>query len=156
MKQVYILRMIACLLAVLLALLSAGCSNSGGGGNPKDVVIALFGAMERNDQAAIAHLLDLTELMKNTESHYALSGGKPRLITNPQQILDDLTNDGETKRRWFSYQRIINKSQIMGETATVEVTFVDKEASKGYLTKFGLKRINGKWRIYSFQTEQEP
>jgi len=156
MKQSYIFRMITCLLAGLLVSLSAGCSNPGSGGNPKDVVIALFGAMERNDQAAIAHLLDLTELMKNTESHYALSGGKPRVFTNPQQILDDLTDDGETKRQWFSLQRIINKSQIMGETATVEVTFVDKEASHGYMTKFGLRRINGKWRIYSFQTEQEP
>jgi len=111
--------------------------------------------MERNDAAELAHLLDLTELMKDTGEHYALQGGEPRVYSNPQEILDDLINDGETKQRWFSFQRIVNKSQITGDVATVEVTFVDKDESKGYMTKFGLKRINGKWRIYTFQTVQE-
>ncbi|UCC44393.1 MAG: hypothetical protein JSU65_00230 [Candidatus Zixiibacteriota bacterium] len=123
--------------------------------DPKQVVIAMFGAMEKNDQAALAHLLDLTELMKDESSHYALQGGEARLFTNPQEILDDLTNEGQTKQRWFSLQRIINKSEMMGDNATVEVTFVDKDASRGYLTKFGLKRIHGRWKIYSFQTEQQ-
>ena len=44
----------------------------------------------------------------------------------------------------------------MDETATVEVTFVDKVNSKAYLTKFGLHKVNGKWRIYSFKTENQP
>ena len=43
----------------------------------------------------------------------------------------------------------------LGETATVEVTFVDKEESQGYRTKFGLHLKNGEWRIYSFKTFTE-
>jgi hypothetical protein len=66
-----------------------------------------------------------------------------------------LTDDGLTKTRWFSYQRIVNKSFIDGEAATVEVTFVDKEKSVGYRTKFGLHKINNKWRVYSFKTVEE-
>ena len=134
--------------------MSFGCS-SDNQSDPRQTVISLFGAMERNDAAELAHLLDLTELMKDTGEHYALQGGEPQVYSNPQEILDDLTNDGETKQRWFSFQRIVNKSQITGDVATVEVTFVDKDESKGYMTKFGLKRTNGKWRIYTFQTLQE-
>jgi hypothetical protein len=76
------------------------------------------------------------------------------VFTSPEQILEDLTGDGLTKRRWFSLQRIINKVDVTGETATVEVTFVDKERSKAYLTRFGVHVVNGKWKVYSFKTTQ--
>jgi hypothetical protein len=114
----------------------SGCVG-GSLGDPKKTVIRFFGAMEKDDKAALAHLLDLSELMKNVSEDYA--------------FLDDLTGDGLTKTRWFSYQRIINKVEVMGETATVEVTFVNKDQSKGYRTKFGLHVLNEKWKIYSFK-----
>lgn len=127
-----------------------GCEGYGQN-SPKQVVIGLFGAMEKDDKAALAHLLDLAALMQNIDTDYALSGDdKPRVFSSPQQILEDLTENGLTKTRWFSMQRIINDVEILGETATVEVTFVDKKASKGYTTKFGLHTKNGKWKIYSF------
>ena len=122
--------------------------------DPRKVVISMFGAMEKNDKATLAHILDLVELMKTTQQDYALGGVNARVWTNPQQILDDLTGDGLTKQRWFSYQRIVNKAEIFGETASVEVTFVDKEKSKGYRTKFGVHKVNEKWKIYSFRTIQ--
>ncbi len=121
---------------------------------PKQVVIAMFGAMEKNDKAALAHILDLPELMKVVNDDYALNSDKPRVFTSPKDILDDLTDDGLTKTRWFSYQRIVNKEEILGETATVEVTFVDKGKSQGYKVKFGVHIVNGKWKIYSFNTIQ--
>ena len=122
--------------------------------DPKSAVIAMFGAMERDDKAALAHLLDLAELMRNYDEDYALQSESPRVFTNPEQILEDLTGDGLTKRRWFSLQRIINKVDVLGETATVEVTFVDKQLSQGYLTRFGVHVVHGKWKIYSFKTIQ--
>jgi len=140
-----------CLLIIGVIML-AGCSGSDQS-DPKKVVMAFFGAMEKNDQPTLARLLDLPELMKNTEEDYSVTTDEPRVFTNPKDILDDLTNDGKTKQRWFSYQRIVNQAEIMGDNATVEVTFVDKGASKGYLTKFGLHKVNDKWRIYSFKTE---
>lgn len=115
----------------------------------------MFGAMERNDKSALAYLLDLPELMKTVNEDYALQFDEPRSFFSPQEILDDLTDDGLTKKRWFSYQRIINDVEIMGETATVEVTFNDKKNSKAYLTKFGVHQVNGKWKIYSFKVFTE-
>lgn len=133
----------------------AGCSSSGPA-DPKSAVISMFGAMEKNDQAALAHLLDLPELMKSMNEDYALQTDSPRVFINPIDVLNDLTGEGLTKTRWFSYQRIIGDTEVMGESATVEVTFVDKENSQGYLTKFGLHVVNGKWKIYSFKTFQDP
>ena len=142
-------------LVLFLALLViSGCTSSGPS-DPRGTVIAMFGAMEKNDRAALAHLLDLGALMSNVNEDYALQTDSPRVITNPQQILDDLTDDGLTKRRWFAMQRIVNKAEVTGETATVQVTFVDKGSSTGYMTRFGLHVANGKWKIYSFKTFQE-
>ncbi|RME22591.1 MAG: hypothetical protein D6800_10845 [Candidatus Zixiibacteriota bacterium] len=153
------LRVRLLMLSVLAAALGmsgfVGCGDTTQS-DPRQTVIAMFGAMEKNDQARLAHLLDLKELMTNTENDYALNSDEPRVFTNPQQILEDLTNDGLTKTRWFSYQRIVNKAEVMGDVATVGVTFVDKEKSKGFITKFGLHKVNGKWKIYSFKTESAP
>lgn len=129
--------------------LTAGCSDSKPN-DPKAAVIAMFGAMEKNDRATLAHLLDLAELMRNLNEDYALQTDTPRRFTNPEQILDDLTGDGETKTRWFALQRIVNVVNVEGSQATVEVTFVDKEASKGYRTKFGLHMAQDRWKVYSF------
>jgi hypothetical protein len=145
------LLIIGCL---LLLVLLVGCSTDSTS-DPREVVISMFGAMEKNDKAALAGILDLPELMKIYNSDYALKTDSIRMFTSPQQILEDLTDDGLTKTRWFSYQRIVNKSFIDGEAATVEVTFVDKEKSVGYRTKFGLHKINNKWRVYSFKTVEE-
>lgn len=134
--------------------LNSGCSDSGPP-DPKSAVFSMFGAMEKDDKAALAHLLDLPELMKTINDDYALQTDNPRVFTNPLEVLDDLTGEGQTKVRWFSLQRIIGNTEIIGETATVEVTFVDKQSSRGYLTKFGLHVKNGKWRIYSFKTFEE-
>ncbi len=140
---------IAMLLAMFGLAAIAGCSGNKPS-DPKATVIAMFGAMEKNDKATLAHLLDLSELMKNYNQDYALNTDQPRKFTNPEQILDDLTDGGETKTRWFSLQRIINTVEVNGDQATVEVTFVDKQSSHGYLTKFGLHIVQGRWKIYSF------
>src|SRR5512140_2560747 len=141
-------------LAVSALSLVAGCG-SNEPDNPRSTVIAFFGAMEKNDQAALARLLDLPELMRNTQEDYSVSTDEPRVFHNPQEILNDLTNDGLTKQRWFSYQRIINNASVTADAATVEVTFVDKKLSKAYLTNFGLHKLNGKWKIYSFKTFEQ-
>ena len=151
--QVTRLISIGLLLIMALGCLTVGCSDSVEN-DPRKVVMALFGAMEKNDEARVARLLDLPALMKNVEEDYAVTTDAPRVFTNPRDILLDLTGDGLTKQRWFSYQRIVNDAEVMGESATVEVTFVDKENSKGYRTKFGLHKVNEKWRIYSFKTEK--
>ncbi len=144
------------LVVVISSLIFSMIGCMGGTGNtPKQAVIEMFGAMEKDDKAALAHLLDLEELMKITSDDYALQTDKPRMFTSPQQILEDLTENGKTKIRWFSYQRIINKEEITGESAKVEVTFVDNEKSQAYLVKFGVHIKNGKWKIYSFNTIQD-
>jgi len=138
--------------SLLTTIILSSCGGDNAQSDPKSAVIAMFGAMEKDDRAKLAHLLDLPELMNNIQDDYALQTNEPRVFHSPEEILDDLTGEGETKKRWFSLQRIINATHQDGDEAAVEVTFVDKERSIGYLTKFGLHKKNDRWLIYSFKT----
>ena len=108
--------------------------------------------MERDEKAAILNLVDISALMEISGEDYALKSDNPRTFHNPEDILNDLTGDGLTKTRWFSLQRIIGKVEIVGDTAFVEVSFIDKEKSKQYYNKFGLHKKDNNWKIYNFRT----
>lgn len=132
-------------------LITTGCEDKGPD-NPHDVVIQLFGAMERNERAALPYLLDLRELMEPKDEDYALQRRIPRKFFSPEEILNDLTDSGLTKTRWFSMQRVIGDTQVIGDSAWVEVSFVDKDKGIQYYNKFGLHRKKDRWKIYSFRT----
>ncbi len=140
------------IILLLAMMMLSSCGSDSSQADPKKTVISMFGAMEKDDRAKLAHLLDLPELMNNIQDDYALQTNEPRVFYSPEEILDDLTGEGETKKRWFSLQRIINHVNVTGDDASVEVTFVDKERSIGYLTRFGLHKKNDRWLIYSFKT----
>ena len=146
-------RAVRFLVVIAIAIATLSCGGEEELPDPRKTVIALFGAMERDDQAQLTYLLDLPELMQNVNDDYALQIDDPRVLHSPEEILYDLTGDGRTKEAWFALQRIIGKSLITGEgTATVTVTFVDKEASRGYMSRFGLHLVGDHWKIYSFKT----
>ncbi len=108
--------------------------------------------MERDDRAAIPRLVNLAALMSITDQDYALQADTPRVFYDPEEILNDLTDGGLTKTRWFSMQRVIGATDEKGDTAFVEVSFIDKSANIQYYNKFGLAKTNGVWRIFSFKT----
>ncbi len=139
-------------LLILITIVVAGCSGSGSQGDPRDTVIAMFGAMERNDEALLVRLLDIPELMRQTDVDYALGAGDGRTFRSPTEIVADLTGDGLTKQRWFAHQRIVGATEFTAEDqATVEVTFID-DNQRAYLTKFGLQMKNDRWQIYTFRS----
>ena len=129
----------------------AACSG-GSGDSPKEVVIKLFGAMERDDRDAIPYLIDLPAMMNVRGEDYALQTDSPRVFHNPMDVLDDMTGTGLTKTRWFSMQRVVGKTDIAGDTAFVEVSFINKKTGIQYYNRFGLHKASGRWQIYSFKT----
>jgi len=143
----------SCLLTAGGALFSCAESVSE---SPRKVVIELFGAMERNERAELAGVVDIAALMEPRQYDYALNLEKPRVFTSPQEIFADLTDSGLTKQTWFKYQRIVGDEEISGDTAYVDVSFVDKETGKQTFNKFGVRKIGQVWRIFSFRTLVAP
>ncbi|MEZ5360413.1 MAG: hypothetical protein R3F48_16490 [Candidatus Zixiibacteriota bacterium] len=120
--------------------------------DPRQTVVQFFNAMSDNDTASLAHYIDFRTMMNSAGVDYALSTtDAPRVFNAPQDILHDLVDGGLTKQRWFSYQRIVGNATQNNDSALVEVSFINKDINKQYLTYFGLRRIQEQWKIYTFK-----
>ncbi len=138
----------------IIAILFMSVMSCGGsdGDTPREVVIKLFGAMERNDRPGVEFLLDIPSLMANTDEDFSLQSDSARVWHSPDDLLDDMVGDGKTRERWFAHQRIVGRTEIHADTAFVEISFIDKTTDTQYYNKFGLHLVEGRWKIYSFRT----
>ncbi len=114
-------------------------------------VYAFFDAMRQGDANLMVAVLDSSVFMGRS--------GAPELDTlflgrefeaRRNRVLLELTG-GEVKRLWLSKQVIVGRSERRRDTAGVEVSFVDTETGKQFLTRFGLLKKKGTWRIFSFR-----
>lgn len=152
MRKLVVLAVL-CVIGVLVACSSKNVNTSN---DPRKVVIQFFNAMNDNDTASLAHYLDFKALMNTDGVDYALStNDAPRVFNAPQDILHDLVDGGLTKQRWFAFQRIVGNATQGADSALVEVSFINKEINKQYLTYFGLRRLHDNWVIYSFKASKK-
>ncbi len=78
-----------------------------------------------------------------------------RFFMDIDAILDDLTEGGLTHNRWMAMQRIVGDAEQSGDTAYVEVSFISQETGKQYYNKWGLRKMNDRWKIFSFHALKE-
>ena len=149
MKRVVFLLIPAVLLVVW------GCSSRTDSEiDARKVVLNFLRAMEKSDTTAVAHYLDFETLLAQIGTDYELLPDKPRIFYNPQELVNELVTGGLTHTRWMSMQKIVNKSAEANDSALVEVSFMDKDSGTQYYNKFGLRRINAVWKIYSFSVKE--
>ncbi len=118
---------------------------------PDRVVYAFFDAMTQGDANRMAAVLDSSVFLGNSgalelDTLFAGAGFEARR----NRILLELTG-GNVKRLWLSKQVIVGRTERRGDTAGVEVSFVDSETDRQYLTRFGLVKKGKTWRIFSFK-----
>lgn len=118
---------------------------------PDRSVYAFFDAMTQGDANRMAAVLDSSIFLGNS--------GAPELDTlwpgagwehRQNRILLELTG-GNVKGLWLSNQVIVGRSERRGDTADVEVSFVDPVTDKQYLTRFGLVKKGKTWGIFRFR-----
>lgn len=136
--------------AVLL--IAVGCSSRGDkSSDPRQVVINMLRAVEQSDETALAYYLDFSSLLRPGEKDYALkTSDSPRVFTNPKDLLADLMKGGLTHERWMAMQRIVGDASLSGDTALVEVSFISQKTNTQYYNKWGLRKIDDMWKIFSF------
>jgi hypothetical protein len=144
-------RHIAALLIIPVAL--CGCA---GESRPdaKATLRSFFAALHTSDTAKIAETVDLLSAARSVHTEF------PQLIGSGDSAGDGagaalqaaLTGDGFLRRRWTEDQIVLGTESINGDTALVEVSFIDRVTRVQYYNKMRLEYRTDHWVITHFRT----
>ncbi|MBU1320613.1 MAG: hypothetical protein KKG33_06570 [candidate division Zixibacteria bacterium] len=138
------------LLLILLTIAAASCSDDP---EPRQTVMHFLQSLRQDTTSYdyLSQLLDLDELVKensiyNYDSSLYAAENKVLLVSLLQE-------GGSVREKWLKNQIIVGSVATLGDTATVEVSFIDKESVpvKQYYNKMGVHRIDDQWKIFSFR-----
>ena len=116
--------------------------------SPRVVVMDFIEAVNKADTATIEKYLDLDRFtqeklkeLPDTERVKVLPGVKEQLWSN-------FLGSGATRLKWQNKMIVVNKEDIQGDQALVEVTFVDQKTGRTEYTKAKLYKRENRWWIY--------
>ena len=137
---------------VSLAIIS--CSS--GPPAPNKVVIEFLEKdMANSDTTAILAKLDVSALVQERKNEFMEAGDSLRgQRYTGDSLTADLVAGGELNNRWLALQIIVSRVTQKGDSALVEVSFIDAKSDVQYYNKMGLRKIPPGWKIYSFKTLQ--
>ena len=140
-----------CLFLLILFVTTWSCSKKP---DPREDVKKLITAVDQSDTTALKQSLDLNWIV-NQRLEGVPEKDRPELFSKKrQELLDDLTGNGATRTSWNNSLVVIGKSEVVGDSATVEVTYIDKTNGIKDYTRMGLYFKDGKWKVYDLKLEE--
>jgi hypothetical protein len=127
-----------------------GCSKTP---NPKDTVMDFFTALYSDDTAMVQASIDPERAYVSVENDLHQRGDSA--LTNidwGKRLIASLTGDGRLRQRWLKTKIVINKTHFVGDSATVEVSFLDRETGIHFYNRMALVRRPDRWVIVAFRT----
>ena len=141
------------LMAFLILAAILACSS---GPSPKDRVFEFIDAVKSADSLRVLSILDLDSYIAITSE-----GNMPEmssadtiaaLYAYRTKTIESLLQYGEVRHRWLSNQIVVNKEILKGDTANVEVSFIDQQSGYMLYTQIQLRRQPDKsWRVVFFK-----
>lgn len=133
---------------ILAVLLILSCSS---GNQPKNTVMIFFGAMRSSDTLGIVNTVDLEKILAERKNEL-LSAGKTAQADslNREKLIEELTV-GNLNQLWLKNQIVVGKTEKKGDTALVEISFIDPNTGTQYYNKMALYRKDKNWKIFAFK-----
>jgi hypothetical protein len=124
------------------------------GPTPNSVVLDFLGKdMNDSDTTAMLAKLDVQALVQERKEELSENGDTLRASRyTADSLMADLTAGGEINTRWLSLQIIVSNFIERGDSAEVEVSFIDATRDTQYYNRMGLYKKDKSWKIYSFKT----
>lgn len=133
----------------LLVIGTLTACGSGGRPDPRDTVKDLFTAIRGSDSLFLSQHIDMPAASATLEETLAVDSAT---FDTALALLGALTGEGRLRSRWLENQIVLGKSQTMGDTAWVEVSFIDRQTRVQYYNKMRLEYRTNRWVINSFRT----
>lgn len=132
----------------LLLLLANYCSKNP---SPRVVVMNFIEAVNIADTASLGLYLDMDRFTEEKLSELPDSQRAAVFASVKEQLWQNFLGSGGTRLRWQNKMIVVNKEEIEGDQALVEVTFVDQKTGRTEYTKAKLYKKENRWWIYSIK-----
>ena len=130
---------------VLILLLVSQCGKSP---SPRVVVMDFIEAVNTADTASLEMYLDLERFTQEKVKELPDSMRAEVFSKVKEQLRENFLGSGGTRLKWQNKMIVVNKEEIEGDSALVEVTFVDQKTGITEYTKARLYKKEGRWWIY--------
>ena len=113
----------------------------------------LFTALHNDDTTMVGASVDVNRAWASVRENLT-EPGDSLLAEVPwsDRLLASLTGEGKIRQRWMKTKVVINKTHFFGDSATVEVSFLDRETGMHFYNRMGLVRRDNRWVIVAFRT----
>jgi hypothetical protein len=132
-------------LLIITLLCASRCSKSP---SPRVVVMDFIEAVNKADTASIDRYLDLDRFTQEKIKELPDAERQEIFPKVKEQIRNDLLGSGATRLKWQNKMIVVNKEDIQGDSALVEVTFVDQKTGITEYHKAKLYKKERNWLIY--------
>jgi hypothetical protein len=144
---------LAVIVAALIASVVTGCSHDARP-NPKETITLMFEAMRNSDSVSLALNIDLPVAAASIRNELPqvqdTSGGE---IDWGAVVLSEMVGDGGLRKRWLDeHQIVLGRAEVTGDTALVEVSFLDRVTRVQYYNKMELVYRGDRWIVTRFRT----
>ncbi len=141
-------------LVVFLLLGLVSCSHNARP-DPKETIKLMFEAMRQSDSVSLELNIDLASAARGMERDLgpAVADSTGATPDPAARLLSSLVGEGDLRNRWLTENQIvIGHTETKGDTALVEVSFIDKITRVQYYNKMRLVFRNGRWIVTDFHT----
>ena len=125
---------------------------------PKDTIMLMFNAMRESDSVSLAMNIDLVSAFPSIGLDLAprAADSSAAPVDTAAILLSAMVGDGHLNRRWLTENQIVvGKTETFGDTALVEVSFIDKITRVQYYNKMRLVFRNDRWIVTDFRTPED-
>jgi hypothetical protein len=105
-------------------------------------------AVNKADTASLSQYLDLDKFTQEKLKELPDSQRAAVFSGMKEQLWQNFLGTGGTRLRWQNKMIVVNKEDVQGDSASVEVTFVDQKTGITQYTRARLYRKDGRWWIY--------
>jgi hypothetical protein len=116
--------------------------------SPRVVVMDFIEAVNKADTASLEKYLDLDRFTQEKLKDLPDTQRAEVFSKVKEQLWENFMGSGATRLRWQNKMIVVNKEDIKGDQALVEVTFVDQKTGITEYTKAKLYKKENRWWIY--------
>lgn len=141
-------RKLAAILLISALVFWVACESEPG---PKSAVLEFINKLRSNESIDYDTYLDLNQLVRENISNLYLYDSSLSIQQNIEEYTKLFEPDGRIRKLWVEKQIVIGETEVLGDTAYVEVSFIDRHTRKQYYNKWGLRKTDQDWIIFSFK-----